>query len=95
MYSRLVDHFPPPLPVALPYIHYKHQNPARQAVDLQSVALGENGTGVFVQDTDLSFRPRVTYTPWREEGSGRWEVRPGNVFQAVKEWASYVAGVQE
>lgn len=61
-----------------------------QAVDLQSIALGETGTGVFVQDTDLSFRPRVTYTQWKEEGSGRWEVSKAGKTRkrdGKKEWA--------
>lgn len=31
-----------------------------------------------MQDTDLSYRPRVTYTRWREEGSGWWQVKGGN-----------------
>lgn len=46
-----------------------------QAIDLESVEHGESGVGVLVQDTDLSYRPRVTYTIWREEGAGWWEVR--------------------
>lgn len=45
-----------------------------KAIDMQSAALGALGTGVLVQDTDLSYRPRVSYTRWREEGSGWWQV---------------------
>lgn len=48
-----------------------------QAIDLQSVAIGGEGTGVLVQDTDLSYRPRATYTQWKEEGAGWWQVCVG------------------
>lgn len=54
----------------------RHSKPV-QAVDLQSVAVGEEGVGVLVQDTDLSYRLRVAYTQWKEEGSGWWEVSTG------------------
>lgn len=32
---------------------------------------------MLVQDTDLSYRPRATYTKWKEEGAGWWQVRMG------------------
>lgn len=38
------------------------------------MAVGEEGVGVLVQDTDLSYRLRVAYTQWKEEGVGWWEV---------------------
>lgn len=50
---------------------------AEQAIDLQSVAIGEEGRGVLVQDTDLSYRPRPTYTQWEEQGAGWWQVCAG------------------
>lgn len=49
-------------------------NQNQQIVDLQSVAMGEDGTGVLVQDTDTSYRARVSYTDFKEEGAGWWQV---------------------
>ncbi|CAM9219332.1 unnamed protein product, partial [Choristocarpus tenellus] len=40
-----------------------------KAVDLESLS-----ADVLVQDTDLSFRTRATYTIWKEIAEGRWEV---------------------
>eukprot|EP00903_Cladosiphon_okamuranus_P018631 g17149.t3 len=54
-----------------------------QAIDLQSVASGEDGAGVLVQDTDFSYRPRVTYTQWKEEGAGWWQEEGGECIDQV------------
>ncbi|CAM9450628.1 unnamed protein product [Ascophyllum nodosum] len=55
----------------------------KQAIDLESVALGKSGAGVLVQDTDLSYRARVRYSVWREEGSGWWEAEGGECVDHV------------
>ncbi|CAM9619055.1 unnamed protein product, partial [Ectocarpus sp. 12 AP-2014] len=54
-----------------------------QVVDLESVAVGEEGVGVLVQDTDLSYRLRVTYTQWKEEGVGWWKMEGGECVDQV------------
>ncbi|CAM9757005.1 unnamed protein product, partial [Scytosiphon promiscuus] len=54
-----------------------------EAIDLESVANGEDGVGVLVQDTDLSYRLRVAYNQWKEEGSGWWEEDGGQCVDQV------------
>ena len=50
----------------------------RKALDLNSGDLG-----VLVQDTDLSYRPRMNYTMWQEVGPGRWFEEGGECVDEV------------
>lgn len=47
---------------------------------------------MLVHDTDVSYRPRVTYTQWMEAGAGWWQVcvgKTGNVsYQVGNSWRS-------